>query len=222
MTLPMAQLLSIQVGKPVTYPPQNEDQKPWRSAIGKTPVLGPLWLGELCLAGDAQADLRVHGGPFRAVNVYPVEHYDAWRAIPGLAGMTNGAFGENFTTRGLLEDSVCIGDIYQVGEAQVEITQPRGPCFKLERRWRMAGLAQLAEDTTRIGWYFRARQTGTVQAGQDLTLLERPYPQWTIARVWELREHSRDINALRALAACTALSDGWGDMLRKQIKRLEA
>lgn len=211
----MLQLISIQVGLPVTYP-WAEDVE-WRSGIVKRAVSGPVWLSSLGLHGDGQADLRNHGGPNRAVNLYPAEHYDFWRQTPGLEGMTGGAFGENFTTLGLTEATACLGDVFRVGEAVVEISQPRGPCYKLDRRWNVADLSQRAEQTRRIGWYFRVLQEGHVQAGCEMHLLKHPYPQWNIQRVWEVSTDAARRAELRELVDCPALSDGWKESMRKKL-----
>jgi MOSC domain-containing protein YiiM len=214
-------LLSIQVGQPVTYPSSAPDQKPWTSAIVKSTVTGPVWLGPLGVEGDAQYNLVAHGGIDRAVNVYPSENLDFWRTTPGLAGMAGGAFGENFTTRGLVETEVCIGDVFRVGDVLVEVSQPRGPCNTLNRRWRSPDLMQRATTTGRVGWYLRVRQPGRVQAGAAFEILEHPFPQWTIARVWAfyrdpLNESAADLEAIRQLAACPALSEGWREVLGKK------
>ncbi len=221
---PSPLLLSIQVGQPVTYPAEAPDEEPWTSAIVKTPVNGPVWLGPIGLDGDAQYNLEAHGGPDRAVNVYPSENYDFWRAAPGLAGMAGGAFGENFTTRGLVESTACIGDLFRVGDALVEISQPRGPCNNLNRRWHSPDLMQRAGATGRVGWYFRVRQVGRVQTGASFELLEQPFPQWTIARVWKLYRDSKaknpqDLEDLRQLAACPALSEGWREVMERKAKK---
>ena len=212
-------LLSIQVGTPVTYPPVEPDGKPWRSAIVKHPVDGPVMARTTGLDGDKQSDPRVHGGPNRAINVYPAEHYAVWRAAPGLEAMTGGAFGENFTTLGLLEDTACIGDVFRVGQVLVEISQPRGPCFKLNRRWNVEDLQQRAEQERRFGWYLRVREEGLVEAGQEMALLERPYPQWTVRTAWDLRLEPIDAVAVRALIACPALSEDWKRSLQKRLPK---
>ncbi len=210
---------SIQVGQPVTVPAAGETPE-WRSAIFKSPVSGPVGVGPLGLEGDAQADLRAHGGPDKAINVYPAENYAYWQATPALAALTGGAFGENFTTLGLTEDAACVGDIFQVGEVGevgkvvVQISQPRGPCYKLNRRWQVPDLQQRAEQTRRIGWYFRVLQGGSVAPGMQLALVERPYPQWNIARVWDVTRNGADPAARSELLACALLSADWKRALR--------
>lgn len=209
------QLLSVQVGKPARYPAVEPGGKPWRSGIVKKPVDGPVWVGRLGLEGDGQADRKHHGGPSRAVNVYPSEHYACWRAVPALAEMTGGGFGENFTTRGLLETTVCIGDVLAVGEAVLAVSQPRGPCYKLNRRWNYPDLQRHAEDERRFGWYLRVLQEGRVEAGAEIRLLERPFPEWTVARVWDVTRAARGGGDFNALLDVPALSPEWKDVMRK-------
>ena len=125
-------IVSVQVGR--VAPLGSTDVS---SAFVKHPVSGPVMAERLGLAGDQQADLRVHGGPDKAIYSYPVEHYEKWRALAPSAGalLVPGGFGENLTTRGLDEDHVCIGDIYRIGGATVQVTQPCQPCFKLAMRF---------------------------------------------------------------------------------------
>ncbi len=194
-------ILSIQAGPVAQYPVPGQAGQTYPSAILKQAVSAPIWLGPLGLEGDAQADLKNHGGPFRAANVYPSEHYDFWRSTPGLEAMTGGAFGENFTTSGLLETGVCIGDVYRLGEEViVTITQPRGPCYKLNRRWNVPDLESRAAQLGLTGWYFSVRQPGSLSAPCAVTLLERPNPAWSVARVWALFRDPSDPDALRELA----------------------
>ncbi len=201
----------------MTYAGVEDPAVEWRSGIVKRPVDGPVWLSTMGLEGDGQADLRNHGGPHRAVNLYPAEHYEIWRQTPGLESMSGGAFGENFTTLGLLETPACLGDAFRVGEAVVEISQPRGPCYKLDRRWKIADLSKRAEQTRRFGWYFRVLQEGRVQAGSELALLRRPYPQWSIERVWNTAHDPALRGDIPALLECPALSDGWRQSLMKKL-----
>jgi MOSC domain-containing protein YiiM len=138
------------------------------------------------LDGDEQADLRVHGGPGKAVCVYSADHYPAWRQELGLASMEPGAFGENFTVSGHTESDVCIGDIYRIHEAIVVVSQPRTPCWKLARRWNVPDLPRRFLRSGRTGWYLRVAQEGHVQRDAVFELLARPYPKWTIAHVNEV------------------------------------
>ncbi|MGY1457174.1 MULTISPECIES: MOSC domain-containing protein [unclassified Luteimonas] len=159
-----------------------------RSGIAKTPRSGAVRIGELGLDGDEQGDLRVHGGIDKAVHHYPFEHYAAWRAelgdLPLLA--TSGAFGENISSRGLDEGTVCIGDRYALGTAMLEVSQGRQPCWKLNDRFGVPDMARRVQDTGRTGWYYRVLQTGHAQAGDVLTLVERPWAGWPLRRLTHL------------------------------------
>ena len=146
----------------------KSNEEPWTTGIFKTTVCGPVWLGKLNLAGDAQADLSVHGGIHKAVNVYPSEHYSYWRQDIHLPDMPYGAFGENFTTYGLLEDEVCIGDMFGIGDAVVQVSQPRQPCWKLERRWGIKDFVIRIKETGRIGWYLRVSE-GRIYRSREMT-----------------------------------------------------
>jgi MOSC domain-containing protein YiiM len=185
--------------------------KPWRTGFCKQPHPGPLRLDTTGIEGDEQADLVNHGGPDKAVCVYPDEHYAHWRTALNLPGLAHGAFGENFTTGGLAEGEVCIGDVFEfAGAAVVQISQPRQPCWKLARRWRIKDLAAQVERTGRTGWYFRILVPGVVSAGETLALRERPHPEWPVSlanAIMHRRKDDRD--AAASLAACPALSESW-------------
>lgn len=159
-----------------------------RSAIHKQPVQGPVRAGGLGLEGDAQGDLRLHGGPDKAVHHYPLEHYAAWRAELGdhalLCGP--GAFGENLQGQGLTEASVCLGDRWRAGEALLEVTQARQPCWKLDERFGLPGMARRVQQSRRTGWYYRVLEEGRLWAGAALVLEHRPHPQWSLARLLDL------------------------------------
>ena len=204
------QILSIQVGRPQRL--GNEDaavgfQRAWTSAIFKDPVAGPVWVGRTQISGDEQADLRVHGGPDKAVNLYPVEHLRAWAAELGIDEMPGGSFGENLTTAGLLEADVCIGDIFRAGKVLLQVSQPRGPCWKLGRRWNRPDLAIRADQTGRTGWYFRVLEEGHLQAGDRLELAERPNPAWSIQHAYAvLRAPALSPQEALALAALPELA----------------
>lgn len=207
------QLLSIQVGLPKTLGSPNAsntmDQE-WTTGFFKETVFSPVWVGTTNLAGDGQADLRVHGGPDKAINVYPFEHYAFWLAELDCKELPNGAFGENFTVTGILETKACIGDIFELGDALVQISQPRQPCWKLSRRWRVQDLVARVVRTGKTGWYFRVLREGNIQAGAALALVERPYPEWTVATANNVMLHRKEnYMAAQALADCPALSSSW-------------
>jgi MOSC domain-containing protein YiiM len=213
-------LESIQVGAPralgLPGAPDPFDQ-PWTTGIFKTPVAGPVFAGVTGLAGDAQADLEVHGGPDKAVCAYCADHYDTWRQTPELAAMGPGAFGENFTLRGASEPIVCVGDVYRAGELVLQVSQPRQPCWKLARKWRMRDLTDRVVKSGRTGWYFRVLHAGHVAAGAELMLEDRPFPEWTIQAANAVM-HTRpfDRAASAALAAVPVISASWRTTLGKR------
>ena len=197
-----ARLLSVQVGRPRDL----EGPKPWRSAFHKTPVEGPVRLRTLNLEGDRQADLRVHGGPDMAVLCYAAGHYPEWNRSLGFE-MPHGGFGENFTVEGLDEWSACIGDVYGVGEARVQVSQARGPCFKIGYRWGLPDLLGQVVENQRSGWYLRVLKEGVVEAGQSMELLQRPNPEWTVNRAYRATINAKaPRDELEGLAACSGLA----------------
>lgn len=213
-------LISLNVGLPRTLGLPDADDamdRAWSTGFFKEPVAGPVWLGRTNLAGDGQADLQFHGGSEKAVNVYPEEHYAYWEVALGIVGLPTPAFGENFTTRGALEADACIGDVFQIGDARVQLSQPRQPCWKLARRWRVKDLAMQVQRTGRTGWYFRVLREGAVEAGMELTLVERPYPEWSVAAANEVMHHRKqDPAAARSLAECPLLSFSWRESLSRR------
>ncbi len=217
---PVVELISLNVGLPRTLGRPDVRaamDRPWTTGFVKDPVAGPVWLGRTNLAGDGQADLQRHGGPEKAVNVYPEEHYPYWQVALGIGPLTAGAFGENFTIGGALEGDVCIGDVFQVGDALVQLSQPRQPCWKLTQRWRVKDLAVQVQQTGRTGWYLRVLREGTVEAGAVLSLIERPHPEWSVAAANEVMHHrKKDLAAARALADCPLLSVNWRESLSRR------
>lgn len=190
-----ARLVSIQVGGPRFHGPDVGLAEPldhrWHSAFFKEPVSGPVLLSSTNLAGDRQADPRVHGGAEMAVLCYSAEHYPAWRTELGIGEMGPGGFAENFTISGQDELSVCIGDVYRVGEATVQVSQPRGPCYKISYRWKRPDLLKRCEASGRHGWYLRVLEEGLVEAGQAVDLLERPNPGWSVRRAADVFQARR-------------------------------
>nr|WP_294863826.1 MOSC domain-containing protein [uncultured Pseudogulbenkiania sp.] len=193
-----------------------------QSGIHKSLVATPLWLSEQGFDGDEQADRRVHGGPEKAVHHYPRDHYPAW--IEQLATqpllLAPGAFGENLSTRGLTEESVCVGDVFELGQAVVQVSQGRQPCWKLNARLGHKGAARLMQDMGRTGWYYRVLQTGWVRPGDALVLAERPEPAWPLLRVIHALfgrepEHMREWAAAAELAP---LAENWKRTFRRRLE----
>lgn len=183
------------------------------SAIAKTPVDGSRAVHLLGLEGDSQADLTVHGGPDKAIHHYPRDHYGWWQdQLPDRAVLASaGAFGENISTRGLTESDVCIGDRFRLGTALVEVCQGRQPCWKQAHRLGDKGVVATMVKTGRSGWYYRVLEEGAVAAGDDLMLIERPQPEWSVERVTGIVIGGRERNrpTLQALANLPVFADGW-------------
>lgn len=193
------------------------------SAIAKVPVAGPRAVRWLGIDGDEQADLSVHGGPEKAIHHYPQDHYPFWReAIGAIAVLeTAGAFGENISTRGLTEDTACIGDRYRLGSALVEIAQGRQPCWKQAQRLGSNAVIATMVQSRRCGWYYRVIEEGQVGSGDTLALVDRPHPEWSVARVIGLLiagEGRHDPSGVSALARLDVLADNW----RARAARLAA
>jgi MOSC domain-containing protein YiiM len=217
-------LLSIQSGLPrlhrVETPMDSRDPQ-WVTGFYKESCVGSRWVSQTQIEGDGQADLHNHGGPDKAINVYPSEHYAYWRdRFPHLE-MEHGGFGENFTTQGLAEQSVYIGDRFQIGEAVVQISQPRQPCWKLSRRWGIPDFAIQVETSGFTGWYFRVLQEGHVEANSPIQWLEGVTPTMTVTQANKVMHTLRkDRQATEKLLACPALSQSWSDVLNKRLKSL--
>lgn len=216
-------IASLQVGLPRSLGQENATNpldRSWTTGFFKESVTGLVWLGKTNLEGDGQADLTHHGGAEKAVLVYGIEHYPYWQEILKLSEFNFGAFGENFTVSGQCEHSVCIGDIYQVGEAKVQVSQPRQPCWKLARRWRRRTLALEVQKTGKTGWYLRVLEEGLVQSGLPLQLLERPFPQWSITRANQIMHHNTNHQEdVKALSTCTALASSWRKTLSNRVEK---
>ena len=186
------------------------------SAIVKQPVLGRASIVTLGLTADEQADLKVHGGPDKALHHYPADHYAAWRAELGREDLFPGTFGENLTTSGLTEDSVCIGDIFSLGTARVQVSQGRQPCWKLNAHVGEAKMALLFQKTGRTGWYYRVLSPGSVASGDTLSLIQRLHPDWSVRRVTAARL-TRKVRPEEAaiLAGLPELAKGWRTAFEK-------
>jgi len=208
----IARILSLQVGQPRAMDPHGQ---PWTTATFKDPVEGKVALSSTGLVGDASADLEHHGGVDKAVLAYSDEHTERWRRELFPDGLPAGAFGQNFTVQGLTESNVCLGDIFDVGTARVQVSQPRQPCWKQNRRYHLPDLVVRIVRTGRTGWYLRVLREGEVAAGDILTLTERPHPEWTVERanqVMHVQKTNRELTL--ELAACPALAQAWVKPLR--------
>jgi MOSC domain-containing protein YiiM len=213
-------IVSIQVGSARDYRSSEAGgvERPWRSAILKSPVMGAVAVGPLGVQGDTQVDRRHHGGPHRALLAYSAESYARWRTEGGLPDFPCGAFGENLMLAGVDEDSVCIGDIYRMGDVRVEVSQPRQPCVSLARRWQMPDLPERVRQTGRSGWYMRVLQPGLLEAGQPFEREANPHPEWSVTRAAQVMRARLERPAeAAALASLPALSPGWRATLLRAV-----
>lgn len=200
----------LNVGLPAPLPYRG---KQVQSGFVKRPVEGALWLSRTGLAGDGQADLKVHGGPEKAACVYPVEHYPYWEERLG-RDLPVAAFGENLSTTGLSEPGVCIGDVFRVGDgdrgAVVQVSQPRQPCYKLAARHGEKRLALWVQQTGLTGFYFWVLEEGEVAAGDALRMVERPAPEATVAEANRVMHRDKDdLRAAELLLPVEELSSSW-------------
>jgi MOSC domain-containing protein YiiM len=214
-------VLSVNVGLPrrVLFNGQTVT-----TAIFKDPVTGPVTLRKLNIDGDKQADLTVHGGLDKAVYSYPEEHYDYWsKQFPDM-DFVWGMFGENFTTEGLMEDAVNIGDHLQIGSAKLVATQPRMPCYKLGVRFGHMEIIRRFLASGRPGIYFRVLKEGKVQRGDKMEIVRRDENNVTvkdIVRLYVTRDHVDNIETMRRAIKISALPNGWKYEFQQNIGQLE-
>ena len=190
------------------------------TGIFKQPVQGRVALHKLDLEGDRQADLNVHGGEDKAVYIYPFEHYSWWNSELPSRDLPLGMFGENFTTEGLLEDSVCLGDRLSVGSAEVVVTQPRLPCYKLGIKFGDDQMPKRFLASRRTGFYLAVAREGHVAAGDEICLISRDINHVSvpvITRLYVAKHYSADdvADVERALAV-PALPESWKKYLRER------
>lgn len=210
----MTTLLGVYTGRMAPFGDEGQ-----LSAIVKTPCSGAVALSTLGLAGDEQADRRVHGGADKALLWYAAEHYAEWqRRFPQVASFVPGSFGENVSTLGLTEATVCIGDQYRIGTALVEVCQPRKPCWKLSARFELEHFSLEVEALGHTGWYCRVLQPGEIMAGAAWALEQRPWPEHSVARLWQVYRDKQATQAeVATLAANTALPQSWRNLLAARL-----
>lgn len=211
-------IISVNVGLPreVTW-----KGKTVSTGIFKEPVNTRVMVRSLNLNGDGQADLTVHGGADKAVYVYPFEHYDYWRTELPDTDLTMGNFGENFTTTGLKEEDLNIGDRFQIGSVELMVTQPRMPCYKLGIRFGRADIVKRFLSSRRTGFYFRVLQEGEVVAGDTLALVNRDENNITVADITQLYTREKnDPELLQRATQLEALPESWRDYFQEQVRRV--
>jgi MOSC domain-containing protein YiiM len=212
------EIISINVGRPRLVMRNGE---PVSTGIFKDPVTGPVMLRTLNLDGDRQADLSVHGGPQKAVYVYPSEHYPFWKnELPDME-LPCGVFGENFTTTGLLETEVQVGDKLRIGSAEVMVTQPRLPCYKLGIRFERSDILRRFLASERTGFYLSVLKEGEVEAGCDVELIEKNRLGVTVVEVTRLYSSDKhNVDLLRRASATEQLPTSWRDYFRERLGKL--
>lgn len=211
-------VISLNVGKPELV---IVNDQPVSTGIFKQPIDGRVMLRTLNLDGDRQADLSVHGGPDKAVYVYPSEHYLFWKHELPEMELPWGMFGENLTTTGLLETETHIGDRFRVGSAEVKVTQPRMPCYKLAIRFERNDIIKRFLVSERTGFYLSVLKEGEVGAGDEFELLERNTSDVRVVDVVRLySSDKRDLDLLRRAIASESLPNSWREHFRERLRKL--
>ena len=216
---PVMRLLSVNVSMPKEV---VHADKTVTTGIFKEPAEGRVMLGRLNLEGDGQADLWGHGGAFRAVYVYSIENYDHWKRELGRSDFAYGAFGENFTVEGMHDDEICVGDVFRVGGALVEVSQPRIPCYKLAIKMGLDGFQNRFLESRRVGFYFRVLEEGEVGPGDAIELVSRDPRRMTVRRVNDLLFFEKDdLEGARTALSIPALSHGWKGSFEERLAKAE-
>jgi MOSC domain-containing protein YiiM len=208
-------LISVNVGLPREF---TVGDKTVRTSIWKNPVQGRIHVSTLNLDGDQQSDLSVHGGVDKAVYLYPSEHYSYWRTQLPNVELPLGAFGENFTSEGILEDQIKIGDRIRVGSAEFLVTQPRMPCYKLAIRFDRRDMVKRFFESKRSGLYLSVIREGEVENGDTIEFTEKQETGVTITDIVNLYTvDSRNQELLRRATELPALPQSWKDYFRKRL-----
>lgn len=192
------------------------------SAIQKKATFEREQVIETGLVNDNQADKKHHGGPDKAIHHYAFEHYEYWKNVPGISKpevLCEGGFGENISTLGMDESSVCIGDKYHIGSVVLEVSQARQPCWKLNLRFGHPDMSRMVQDSLRTGWYYRVLEEGWLQAGDAFTLLERNWPEWNLERLLHvLYIDTQNKQLLEEMTQIAPLAKSWKSIA---LRRLE-
>jgi MOSC domain-containing protein YiiM len=209
-------VLSVNVGTPKQVP---AGRAVVLTSIFKSPVEGRVAVRRHNIAGDIQSDLTVHGGPYKAVYSYPAEHYSFWQEQLPDTDLSWGMFGENLTTRGIIEDDVRIGDRFRVGSAVLQVTQPRMPCYKLGIRFARADMVKRFWLSGRSGIYFSIIEEGDVAAGDPIEPVSRGPEEVSVADVVRLYRGDENSGDLLQKALRAPLSGSWKEELRERSLR---
>lgn len=189
------------------------------SGIVKHALTGPVQIRALGLEGDAQADSSVHGGVDKAIHQYAAEHYATLRAtFPEQASLFGpGAMGENLSAHGMTESTVCIGDVYRVGDAVLQVSQPRSPCWKIDARFGRTGVMRFVFERAITGWYYRVLRPGAVRVGDPIELVRRNTAAVSLATLWAATHASTPTSdELATLETTPGLSENWAKKLARK------
>lgn len=207
-------LLSVNASLPQEIPYRGGTL---RTGIYKQPVRGRVWLHRLNLEGDGQADLEAHGGMDKAVYAYPFEHYATWSHELDRQDFAFGQFGENFTTEGLLEDAVYIGDVYRIGSALAEVSQPRAPCYKLAHKMGLPDFVKTFTASERAGFYLRVLEEGEVEAGDSIERIRTGPEKISVRQVFHALFADADTETASRAVQLLALAESWRDALQRFV-----
>jgi MOSC domain-containing protein YiiM len=214
----MISIHSIFVGRPERI---TDKDGTWESSIFRKAVFGTVELGPRGLVGDQVADPVHHGRPTQAVCVHPIEHYGYWNEQFGLETprqqLGPGSVGENWTIQGGNERTVCVGDIYSIGSSEVQVSGPRGPCWKQERKLKLRGFLKRTIESLRTGFYLQILQCGTVQAGDTWHLKSRPNPWLTVHAVNVCYYKTPAPEMVERILATPELAEGWKKMFDEKV-----
>ena len=211
-------LISVNVGLPRVVMSNGD---PVSTGIFKEPVAGRVMLRTLNLDGDRQADLSVHGGPTKAVYAYPSEHYDYWKHELPEMKLPWGMFGENFTSAGLFESELSIGDKFRVGSAIVMVTEPRMPCYKLGIKFRRSDIVKRFLASERTGFYFAVLQEGEIGVGDSIELIEASKHNVKVSDITLLYTREKhNVGLLRRAMEVEALAESWKSYFQHRIEKL--
>jgi MOSC domain-containing protein YiiM len=211
-------IISLNVGLPRLV---LRNEEPVSTGIFKEPMAGRVMLRTLNLDGDRQSDLSVHGGPLKAAYLYPSEHYEFWkRELPDM-DLPWAIFGENFTSEGIFETETNIGDKFRIGAAEVMVTQPRMPCYKLGIRFGRADIIKRFLVSERTGFYFSVLREGEVGAGDEFELIEKNVSGIRVVDVTRLYGSDKEnVDLMRHAIATEALPESWRAYFLKRIESL--
>ena len=209
-------IISVNVGLPRLV---LRDYEPVSTGIFKEPVAGRVMMRTLNLDGDRQADLSVHGGPQKAVYVYPSEHYDFWKQELPDMDLPWGVFGENLTTTGLFETEINIGDKFRVGTGEVMVTQPRMPCFKLGIRFERTDMLKRFLMSERSGFYLSVLKEGEIGAGDEFQLLKKNTSGVRVVDITRLFSSDKgNVDLMRRAIATEGLTESWREYFIEQLE----